>query len=188
MYSGTKVHSRWECTLKSKNNFSFQHLIMPCLVLKWSASSSGAYLVKIRCVVFMLHCTQVMHNPIHFVWLYTCTYRRIVLPSLSTSAGAFSAWTYFSVEVNISVPLYMIYFTWTSLLMPYSAYVYFVGLIFCEFRSVREIIPMNLLKNNRRGILNSAHSREMKLAICEKLDSRNISTIQCIEVIDVIIS
>ena len=37
----TKVHSRWECTLKSKNNFSFQHRIMTCLVLKWSTSHSG---------------------------------------------------------------------------------------------------------------------------------------------------
>ena len=51
------MHSSWECTLKSKNNFSFQHCIMLFLVLKWSASRSGsfgAYLIKICCVVFML--------------------------------------------------------------------------------------------------------------------------------------
>ena len=58
-----------KCTLKSKNNFSFQQRIMLFLVLKLSTSRSGsfgAYLVKNLLCSFYV--TQVMHNPKHFVW------------------------------------------------------------------------------------------------------------------------
>ena len=67
-YSIAKVYVYIENALWNLriNNFSFQHSIILCLVLECSASHSGsfgAYLVKIRCMVFVLH-----KLCIHFVW------------------------------------------------------------------------------------------------------------------------
>ena len=60
----------FSCNSPFKNNFSFQRCIMPCLVLLRSNPLHSFYV------------TQVMHNPIHFIW-HTFS---IVLPYLLPGA------------------------------------------------------------------------------------------------------